>query len=62
MVSEQGEQERGAQQESPSEREAKKNQANTQDLERDPAGRDEAPTEATEQGKRSPDSPWMGGG
>jgi hypothetical protein len=62
MVPEQGDEERGAQQESPSEREARKNQANRQDLERHPEGRDEAPAEVTEKGKRSPDSPWMGGG
>jgi hypothetical protein len=62
MVDEQGKQRRGAQQESPAEREAEKNPANQQDLEKPSEGRDEPPADAVKPGKRSPDSPWMGGG
>ena len=61
MVDKQGD-ESGAQQESPAEREAKKNPANKQDLEKPSEGRDTPPDETVEKGKRSPDSPWMGGG
>jgi hypothetical protein len=53
---------RPPQEESAAERQNKKNPANQQDLGKPPAGRDEPPSEATEPGKRSPDSPWMGGG
>jgi hypothetical protein len=52
----------GAQQETPAEREAKKNPANQQNLERPAEGRDEAPAKSIEKGKRSSKSPWMGGG
>ena len=62
MVDEQGDDERGAQEESTGEREAKKDPALQQDLEKPPEGRDQAPTESIEKGKRSTDSPWMGGG
>ena len=62
MVDEQGDERRGAQQESPAEGEAKKNPANKQDLEKPSEGRDKPPDETVEKGKRSPDSPWMGGG
>jgi len=62
MVDEQGDERRGAQQESPAEREAKKNPADKQDLEKPSEGRDKPPDEIVEKGKRSPDSPWMGGG
>ena len=62
MVDEQGDERRGAQQERPTEREAKKNPANRQDLGKPSKGRDQAPAEPVEQGKRSPDGPWMGGG
>ncbi len=62
MVSEQGDERRGAQQETPAEREAKKNAAKQQDLNKPAEGRDEAPADKVEQGVRSPDSPWMGGG
>jgi hypothetical protein len=62
MVDEQGDERRGAQQEKPAEREVKKNPSNQQDLEKAPPGRDEPPTKATTPGKRSPESPWMGGG
>jgi hypothetical protein len=62
MVEEQGNERAGAQQESPAEREAKKNPSEKQDLEKPPEGRDEPPAETLEQGKRSPKSPWMGGG
>ena len=62
MVDEHDRKKQGAQQEKPAEREAKKNPANQQDLERPAEGRDEAPAESIEKGKRSPKSPWMGGG
>ena len=62
MVEEHGNDRTGAQQESPAEREAKKNPAEKQDLEKPSEGRDEPPAETVENGKRSPDSPWMGGG
>jgi hypothetical protein len=62
MVDEHGEERRGAQRQSPAEREAMKNPSNTQDLEKPAEGRDEAPKEPVKQRKRSPDSPWMGGG
>lgn len=52
----------GAQQESPAEREAKKNPANKQNLEKPAEGRDEPPAEPVKQGKRDKKSPWMGGG
>ena len=47
---------------SPAEREAKKNPSDKQDLEKPSEGRDKPPAETVEQGKRSPKSPWMGGG
>ena len=62
MIDEQGDERHGAQEESPAEREARKNPANRQDLEKPPQGRDQLPDDAVETGKRSPDSPWMGGG
>jgi hypothetical protein len=62
MADEQGDERRGAQQESPAEREAKKNPAHRQDFEKPPEGRDKPPAQTVEQGKRSPASPWMGGG
>jgi len=62
MVDEQGTERRGAQQETPAEREAEKNPTNQQDREKPAEGRDAAPTESIEKGKRSTDSPWMGGG
>jgi hypothetical protein len=62
MVDEQGSDRRGAQQETPAEREAKKNPSAQQDFEKPPEGRDEAPADTVEQGKRSPQSPWLGGG
>jgi hypothetical protein len=62
MVSEQGDDRRGAQQETPAEREAKKNPANQQDLAKPSEGRDEAPSDVVRRGKRSPKSPWLGGG
>jgi hypothetical protein len=62
VVEEQGNERERAQRESPAEREAKKNPAEKQDLENPPEGRDEPPAETLEQGKRSPKSPWMGGG
>jgi hypothetical protein len=65
MIDEQGDERRGAQQETAAEREAKKNPANHQDLEQSPEGRDEPPAESAEEGEegtRDPDSPWMGGG
>ena len=62
MVDEQGDERRGAQQETPAEREAKKNPTGQQDLEKPSEGQDMPPRETVEQGKRSPKSPWMGGG
>jgi hypothetical protein len=62
MASDQRDQKEGAQQQSPAEREAKKNPANRQDLEKPPEGRDEAPAETVKEGKRSSKSPWLGGG
>ncbi len=62
MVEEQGNEREGAQQVSPAEREAKKNPSDKQDLEKPSEGRDKPPAETVEQGKRSPKSPWMGGG
>ena len=62
MADEQGNEREGAQQETPAEREAKKNPSKKQDLDKPPEGRDEPPPETVKKGKRSPDSPWMGGG
>jgi len=62
MVDEQGDERRGAQQETPAERETKKNPTDRQDFEKPSEGRDLPPGETVEQGKRSPKSPWMGGG
>ncbi len=62
MVDEQGTERRGAQLETPAEREAKKNPANQQDVEKPAKGRDDAPDETHEQRQRDPSSPWMGGG
>jgi len=62
MVDEQGTERSGAQQGTPAERELRKIRRTTQDLEKPPEGRDAAPTESIEKGKRSTDSPWMGGG
>ena len=62
MTDEQGEERRGAQQETVAEREARKNQANQQDPDKPSEGRDEPPAETVNEGKRSPKSPWMGGG
>jgi hypothetical protein len=62
MVDEHGDERRAPQSESPAEREARKNPANQQDLEKPAPGRDEPPADAVKSGKRSPDSPWMGGG
>ena len=62
MTDEHGDERRGAQRQSPAEREARKNPANRQDLDKPPEGRDEPPAETVEEAKRSPDSPWMGGG
>ena len=58
MVDEQGDERRGAQQENPAEREAKKNPANRQDLEKPSEGRDKPPDETVEKGKRSPERPY----
>jgi hypothetical protein len=62
MVDEHGDERRGAQQESPGEREAKKSPSQQQDLTQPPEGRDEPPSETLKEGHRSPDNPWMGGG
>jgi hypothetical protein len=62
MVDEQGDERRAPQNETPAEREARKNPANQQDLGKPAPGRDEPPADAVKDGKRSPESPWMGGG
>ena len=62
MTEEQGRERKGAQQESPAEREAKKNPSKKQDLEKPSEGRDEPPAETVKKDQRDPDSPWMGGG
>jgi len=63
VVDEQGDERRGAQQERPADREAKKNPVDEQDFKKPSEGRDKPPDKKTvEKGKRSPDSPWMGGG
>lgn len=62
MVDEQGDERRAPQQQSAAERENKKNPANQQDPGKPPQGRDQPPDHAIDTGKRSPDSPWMGGG
>jgi hypothetical protein len=62
MVDEQGDERRAPQNESTGEREARKNPANQQDLNKPAQGRDEPPAEPVEQHKRGPESPWMGGG
>jgi hypothetical protein len=53
---------RGAQKKSPAQREAERNPANVQDFGRPAEGRDVPPADQVEKGKRSPRSPWMGGG
>jgi hypothetical protein len=62
MIEEQGSEREGAQQEKPAEREKKKNPSGRQDLEKSPEGRDEPPADAVKNVKRSPKTPWMGGG
>ena len=54
--------ERGAQEEKPGEREAKRAPSTRQDFTRQKEGRDVAPEEELVKGIRSPKSPWMGGG
>jgi hypothetical protein len=61
MIEEQGNEREGAQRQSPAERERKKNPSARQDLEKPPEGRDEPP-DAVKKVKRSPKTPWMGGG
>jgi hypothetical protein len=62
MTEEHGHERRGAQQESPADREAKNNPANQQDFEAPPEGRDAPPAEKVETGERGTESPWLGGG
>jgi len=62
MADQQDNETRGAQQETTAEREAKKNPANDQDLEKPPEGRDQPPADAIKKEKRDPKSPWLGGG
>jgi hypothetical protein len=62
MAIEHGHERRGAQRESPGEREAKDTPSQRQDLQKPPEGRDEPPKETVKAGKRDKDSPWMGGG
>jgi hypothetical protein len=54
--------ERGAQEEKPGEREAKRAPSTRQDFTRPEDGRDVTPQEKVEKGTRTPNSPWMGGG
>jgi len=61
-MEEHGDNARGAQQETPLEREQKRNPAEQQDLKRPAEGRDVPPPEEIKKGKRSRKSPWMGGG
>jgi hypothetical protein len=61
-MDEQGDDRRGAQRESPHEREQKRNPAEKQDLNKPAEGRDVPPSEDVKKGKRDPQSPWMGGG
>ena len=62
MVDEQGDERRGAQQESPGEREAKNSPARQQDFGKLPEGRDAPPEDTATDHERGPESPWMGGG
>ena len=62
MADQQDNETRGTQQETTAEREAKKNPANDQDIEKPAEGRDEPPADAIKQGKRDAKSPWLGGG
>jgi hypothetical protein len=62
MIDEQGSEREGAQRESPAEREKKKNPSERQDLAKPAEGRDKSPTESVTNFKRSPKTPWMGGG
>ena len=54
--------EHGAQEVSAGERESRKQAERLQDLQEPADGRDVPPAADVETGKRSPDSPWMGGG
>jgi hypothetical protein len=54
--------ERGAQEEKPGDREAKRAPSKRQDFTRPKEGRDTAPATETDDETRSPESPWMGGG
>jgi hypothetical protein len=56
------ERERGAQEEKPGEREAKRAASTRPDATRHKDGRDAAPEAEVVKGNRSPKSPWMGGG
>jgi len=61
MIDEQGNEREGAQQETPAEREAKKNPSQKQDLDKPPEDRDKPPAETVKKGKRRPEDPWLGG-
>jgi len=61
-MEEQGDETRGAQRESPFQREQKRNPAEQQDVNKPAEGRDAPPSETVKKGKRDPKSPWMGGG
>ena len=54
--------ERGAQEEKPGEREAKRAPSTHQDFTRPQDGRDVVPEKEVVKGRRSSKSPWMGGG
>ena len=60
-MSENPDRERGAQEEKPGEREAKRAQSTRQDFKRPAEGRDSVPGDDVVKGNRTTDSPWMGG-
>ena len=62
MTDEQGTDRSAPQNESPGEREKKKDPANRQDFSKPAEGRDKPPAKPVEEGKRGPRSPWLGGG
>jgi hypothetical protein len=54
--------ERGAQEEKPGQREVRQSPSSRQDFTRPKEGRDVPPEDSIENGDRTLDSPWMGGG
>jgi hypothetical protein len=61
-MEEHGDETRGAQRESPYEREQKRTANEQQDFEKPAEGRDVPPSEDVSKNKRGTESPWMGGG